>query len=300
MSATGLAGEAEATGRPTRTLRLGLGETGAYWLLIAPALLLMLVFYIYPLASVLWISVTEPTPGLGNYAMLFTSASVQKVLVTTLRICVVTTAITLLLGYVLAYALVQASPKAMRWMLLGVLLPLWISVLVRAFAWVALLRRQGIINTALLDAGLIGEPLPLIWNESGITVGMVHYMLPLAVLPLLANMRDIDLRCVAAARGLGATRSQAFWRVFLPMSLPGVVGAGVLVFIFSLGFLVTPAILGGGKTLMIAEFITMQIQDLLRWGLGTMLAATLILFIFVVLMVLGRVVNLRRLFGAGG
>lgn len=299
MSATGLV-PAGVTGAPRAARRFGLGEKGAYWMLVAPALAMMLVFYIYPLTRVLWISVTDPVPGLDNYALLFTSASVQRVLMTTLRICVVTTAITLLLGYVVAYALVHASPRAQRWMLLGVLLPLWISVLVRAFSWVALLRRQGVVNTALMEAGLIDEPLPLIWNEFGITIGMVHYMLPLAILPIAANMRDIDRRCVAAARGLGATRGQAFRRVFLPLSMPGVIGAGVLVFIFSLGFLVTPAILGGGRTLMVAEFISMQILDLVRWGVGTMLATTLIVFIFLLLAILARVVDLRRLFGSGG
>jgi putative spermidine/putrescine transport system permease protein len=275
-----------------------LGEAGIYWVLVLPALLMLLGFYLFPLARVLLVSVTEPRLGLGNYALLFTSASIHRVLLTTLRICLLTTGITLLLGYVVAYVMAQAGPRAQRWMMLGILLPLWISVLVRAFAWVTLLRRQGVINTALADAGLISEPLPLIWNELGITIGMVHYMLPFAVLPLLTGMRGIDRRCLAAARGLGASRMQGFLRVFLPLSLPGVVGAGILVFIFSLGFLVTPAILGGGRTLMIAEYISVQILDVVQWGIGTMLATTLIVFIFTLLAVLSRLVNQRRLVGA--
>lgn len=275
-----------------------MGEAGIYWVLVLPALLMLLGFYLFPLARVLLVSVTEPRLGLGNYVLLFTNASIHRVLLTTLRICLLTTGITLLLGYVVAYVMAQAGPRAQRWMMLGILLPLWISVLVRAFAWVTLLRRQGVINTALTDAGLISDPLPLIWNELGITIGMVHYMLPFAVLPLLTGMRGIDRRCLAAARGLGASRMQGFLRVFLPLSLPGVVGAGILVFIFSLGFLVTPAILGGGRTLMIAEYISVQILDVVQWGIGTMLATTLIVFIFALLAVLSRVVNLRRLFGA--
>ncbi len=153
---------------------------------------------------------------------------------------------------------------------------MWISALVRAFAWVVLLRREGVFNSALLSLGLIDRPLALIWNELGVVIGMVHYMLPYAVLPLYANMRDIDQRCIAAARGLGASRRQTFLRVFLPLSVPGIVGAGILVFVYSLGFFVTPAILGGGKTLMIAEFIRLQIVEILRWGTGTMLATVLI------------------------
>ena len=124
---------------------------------------------------------------------------------TTLRIGLATTAVALLLGYALAYVIALASPRAQRWWLLCVLLPMWISVLVRAFAWVTLLRRQGLVNQGLLAAGIIDAPLPLVWNEFGIIVGMVHYMVPYAVLPMLASMREIDPRLLAAARGLGAS-----------------------------------------------------------------------------------------------
>jgi putative spermidine/putrescine transport system permease protein len=275
------------------------GRPDSYWIMVAPAVALIAIFYLYPLATVLMVSVTEPRPGLGNYALLLTSAPIHKVLATTLRICAITTAVALLLGYVVAYALIHARPRAQRWIFLGVVLPLWISVLVRAFAWVTLLRREGVVNSLLIRGGIVDAPLELLWNEFAICVGMVHYMLPYAVLPLYAGMRDIDRRLIAAARGLGATRGQAFRRVFLPLSLPGLVGAGVLVFIFSLGFFVTPAILGGGKTLMIAEYIRLQIADLLRWGVGTMLSATLIVAVLLMLWLLDRVVDLRKLFGAG-
>jgi len=268
------------------------------WLLIAPALLLVGVIYFLPLARVLAISVMEPEPGLGNYALLFTSAPIQRVLGTTLRTCVFTTSITLVLAYVVAYVLTHAKPTAQRLMMLGVLLPLWMSVLVRAFAWVTLLRRQGLVNNALIGMGAIDEPLALMWNEIGVTIGMVHYMLPLGILPLWAAMRDIDGRVLAASRGLGASATQTFLRVFLPLSLPGVIGSGLLVFIFSLGFFVTPAILGGGKTIMIAEYINVQVHESLRWGVGTMLATTLVATILGLMLALSRIVDLRTLFGA--
>jgi len=272
---------------------------GGWWLLIAPAFLLMTAFYVAPIAGVLAISFTEPQPGLGNYERLFTSESVQRVILTTLRICALTTVIALVLGYALSYRIALASPRARRWWILAVLVPLWISVLVRAFAWVTLLRRQGLVNQTLMDAGLIAEPLPLVWNEFGIVVGMVHYMVPYAVLPMLASMREIDPRLLAAARGLGASRGTVFTQIFLPLSLPGLIAAGVLVFIFSLGFYITPAILGGGKTLMVAEWIGLQILDLIRWGLGTMMATVLVVAILLTLAVFSRVVDLRRVFGSG-
>lgn len=270
-----------------------------WWLLILPAFALLAVFYIAPIVQVLTISVTEPSLGFGNYQRILTSGAVQRVIMTTLRICLITTVLALLLGYAIAYAITLATPRARGWWILAVLVPLWISVLVRAFAWVTLLRRQGLINNTLINAGVITDPLPLVWNEFGIVVGMVHYMVPFAVLPMLASMREIDPRLLAAARGLGASRGEVFRRVFLPLSLPGVIAACVLVFIFTLGFYITPAILGGGKTLMVAEWISLQILDLIRWGLGTMMATVLVLAILVTLAVFSRVVDLRRIFGAG-
>ena len=269
-----------------------------WWALLLPAFLLMTVLYVAPILQVLAISVTEPTLGTQNYDRLLSNAGVQRVVWTTLRIGLLTTALALLLGYALAYVIALARPAAQRWWLLGVLLPLWISVLVRAFAWVTLLRRQGLMNQGLQAMGLIDAPLQLVWNEFGVVVGMVHYMVPYAVLPMLASMREIEPRLLVAARGLGATRLTVFRRVFLPLSLPGVVASAVLVFIFSLGFYITPAILGGGKTLMAAEWIKLQILDLVRWGMGAMLATVLVAAILATLAVFSRVVDLRRLFGA--
>jgi putative spermidine/putrescine transport system permease protein len=280
-------------GRPALPRDLG------WWALLLPAFLLMTVFYVVPILQVLTISFTEPTTGFGNYERLFTTYAVQRVIFTTLRICLITTGIALLLGYALSYVIALATPRAQRWWLLGVLVPLWISVLVRAFAWVTLLRRQGLVNESLLGLGVIDEPLKLVWNEFGIVIGMVHYMVPYAVLPMLASMREIDPRLLAAARGLGASRFTVFRRVFLPLSSPGLAAAGVLVFIFSLGFYITPAILGGGKTLMAAEWIKLQILDIVRWGMGTMLATVLVVAILTTLAVFARVVDLKRIFGAG-
>ena len=274
--------------------------TFGWWLLILPAFLLLIGFYVAPIVKVLLISVTDPEPGLQNYERLFTSASVQRVIATTLRICLITTVLALLLGYALAYAITKGSAQTKRWWLLAVLVPLWISVLVRAFAWVTLLRRQGLVNNALMELGVIQEPLQLVWNELGIIIGMVHYMVPFAVLPMLASMQEIDPRLLAAARGLGASRREVFLNIFLPLSKPGVIAAAVLVFIFSLGFYITPAILGGGKTLMVAEWISLQILDLIRWGLGTMMAAVLVFAILATLAIFSRLVDLKRVFGMGG
>ncbi|HSI00336.1 MAG TPA: ABC transporter permease [Reyranella sp.] len=271
---------------------------GIYWLIVLPAVLMLLVLYLVPLGQVLLTSVTDPKPGLQNYGLLFTSSSVQKSLLTTIRIAAITTLFALLLGYVVAYAMRAASSRSQRLMLVLVLLPFWISVLVRSFAWIALLGTQGPLNAALVAWGLVDEPIALVRNETGVLIGMIHVMVPYAVLTLYANMRGIDAGLVAAARSLGASRFQAFRLVFLPLTAPGLIGAGLLVFILSLGFYITPALLGGGKVLMIAEYVAVQINDTLRWGLGTMLAATLMIAVLGVLWALSRVVDVRRLFGA--
>ena len=175
----------------------------AYWLILLPAVLMLVALYLVPLADVLLTSVTDPRPGLDNYALLFTSASVQRTLITTLRIAAITTVSALLLGYLVAYAMRAATSRRQRIMLFCVLLPFWISVLVRSFAWLTLLGSQGVLNDLLIDAGLIDEPLALVRNETGVLIGMVHVMLPYAILTLYANMLGIDTGLVAAARSLG-------------------------------------------------------------------------------------------------
>ncbi|MEO8751260.1 MAG: ABC transporter permease [Casimicrobiaceae bacterium] len=258
----------------------------------------MLVVYFTPLLRVLWISVMEPKVGLGNYALLVSDPAVQRVLMTTFRISLTTTVISVVIAYVIAYSVTHAEPRLRRLMLLFVLLPFWVSVLVRACAWVTLLGRQGLVNKALIGLGVIDEPLTMMFNELGVNIGMVHYMVPVATLTLYANMSGLDRRLTSAARGLGASPRQAFLRVFLPLGLPGVAAASTLVFVFSMGFYVTPALLGGGKTLMAAQYITILINDTVQWGMATMMATTLLFAIFGLLGVLASCFDVRRLFGA--
>ncbi len=269
-----------------------------YWLIVAPAIVMLVLFYFVPLGQVLLTSVTDPKPGLGNYALLFTSAAIHKTLLTTVRIAAITTGLALVLGYAVAYAMRAATSQRQRLMLFCVLLPFWISVLVRSFAWLTILGPQGPINAGLMGLGLVDEPIALSRNETGVLIAMVHVMLPYAILTLYANMRGIDVGLVSAARSLGASRFQAFRMVFLPLTRPGLIGAASLVFILSLGFYVTPAILGGGKVMMVAQYTAFQINETMRWGLGTMLAAALMIAVLGTLWALSRVIDVKRLFSA--
>jgi putative spermidine/putrescine transport system permease protein len=271
-----------------------------YWLLVLPFLAVVVVLYLGPIANILWLSVTDPKPGLGNYAKVFESDSLVRIIMTTLRTCVITTIVSVALGYLVAYTVVHALAREKAWMLTFVLLSFWISVLVRTFAWIMLLGNNGVMNNALSDIGLINEPIAFMRNELGVLIGMVQYMVPYAVLPLLANMQGLDPRVMQASRSLGASGLQTFLRVYLPLTKPGIIAAALLVFIISLGFYVTPAILGGGKVLMIAEYISVQILVTLRWGTAAMLAALMLGGVLVLLAIMNRFMNLGTIFGGAG
>jgi putative spermidine/putrescine transport system permease protein len=244
--------------------------------LAAPAVLLLVAVFAVPIGLVLSISVTEPGLGLANYALLVSSPGVRAVLGKTFQIAATVTVLAVAFGYVFAFAMAQVESTARTILLSCVLVPLWASVLIRAFAWVTLLRTNGLVNQAALALGLLDAPLPLMRNDLGVVIGMVHVMLPLATLPIYSVMQAIDRRLVPAARSLGASEGRALLAVFVPLSLPGVAAAAVLVFVTALGFFITPAVLGGGKTVMAAEYINLQITATLRWGLGAMMATVLL------------------------
>jgi putative spermidine/putrescine transport system permease protein len=255
----------------------------------APAVLLIVGFFLLPLLRIFALSVTEPTPGFGNYAHLVNDAGLRNIMLITLRICILTSVVAGLLGYIVAYTLVHSSERLRDVMFFFILVPLWLSGLVRAFAWIMILRRDGLINVAVQWLGLSQGPLPIGYNEFAVVVAMVHYMLPYAILPLYANMRDIDRQLIRAARGLGATRGYAFRRIFFPLSVPGLFSALTLVFIMSLGFYVLPLLISGGRVSMIAEYIAVNVLDTSNWGLGSMLAVTLLVLVFALYAISRRV-----------
>ncbi|CDX36135.1 Opine/polyamine ABC transporter, permease protein [Mesorhizobium sp. ORS 3359] len=267
--------------------------------LTVPAALLTICLYVVPILQVLALSFTEPTFGLGNYVEMFGSAAIGRVVRTTMIVSAVTTVLTIVMSYAVAFALVHMRPAARRVALFMVMVPFWVSVLVRAFAWITILRRNGVLNSALVGSGAIAEPLELVYNQFGVIVGMVHYMMPFAILLLYANLSEIDPRIIQAARSLGARPVTIFTRVWLPLSLPGLAIASLFIVIFSLGFLVTPAILGAGRVLMVAEYISVQISSTLRWGVATALSTTLLLVVGLLVAVAARSPALRAAFEGG-
>ncbi len=267
------------------------------WLIIAPLLAMVALLYLGPILNILWLSITDPTPGLGNYAKLGESDALVRILWTTLRICLITTVFSVVMGYSIAYAMIHCHERQKNYMLTLLLVSFWISILVRTFAWLMLLGRRGLVNVTLEDIGLIAEPIAFMRNELGVLIGMVHYMIPYAVLPLLVSMQAMDKRVLDASRNLGATGRQTFWRIYLPLTLPGIVASTLLVFIFSLGFYVTPAVLGGGKVLMVAEYISVQLLVTLQWGTAAMLAALMLFGVLAMLWIMSRFMKLSTVFG---
>ncbi|MGV8986967.1 MAG: ABC transporter permease [Cypionkella sp.] len=237
------------------------------WLL-APLLGFMLCVYLLPFLGVAEWSVTLPEPGLGQYRTALTDPLVLSVFVRTIRVCLIVTLVTVCAAYMITLLWVRGSPGQRLLVEFCILVPFWISVLTRAFGWLALLSTKGILNTWLQTLGILSEPLTMVRNEFGVVVGMVHFLIPFAAFPLASAMRTVDERVLLAARGMGAGRTRVFAQVFVPMTAPGIIGAALVVFVFALGFFVTPAILGGGRSVMAAELIYLRIFQSPNWGLG--------------------------------
>ena len=278
----------ESLVEPAQIARPLLPKNAAYWFMVLLPAGFLAGLYLTPVISVMVRSVTEPVIGFGNYSVILENTAIQTVLGKTAYICAVTTALTLLFGYVTAYAMSQVPQREQRLMFILVILSFWISVLIRTFAWIAVLQPRGLLNEALIGLGLIDDPLRLIRNDIGVIIGMVHYMLPYAILPLFANMQTIDRSLVPAARALGASPRRAFFTVFFPLSLPGLAGAAILVLIFASGFYITPALLGGGKVVMVAEYISVQMSETLKWGLATSLATCLMVVVLALTVLMSR------------
>ena len=244
---------------------------------LAPALLLLTVFFVAPVLGLLLRSFTDPHPGLAKYAEVFGSTTYLRVFANTFLVAGLVTAATLALAFPTAWFLAVA-PRAWASLLFAVVvLSMWTNLLTRTYAWMVLLQRTGVINKTLMSLGLISAPLPLINNLVGVTIGMTYIMLPFMVLPLRGAMLSLDPNILRAASLCGATRAQIFLRIFLPLLRSGV-GAGVMmVFVMSLGYFVTPSLLGGTANMMLAELIAQLVQSLLNWGLAG--AASVVLLV---------------------
>ena len=273
------------------------------WALLAiPPIAFLVAFFLVPLVVVSLRSITDfPKPtadAFANYGRFFASSANVHVLENTFWVAALSTIVCLALGYPYAYLMNMVRPRVAGLLLIAVLLPFWSSLLVRTYAWQVILRDTGIINTFLLDTKVIAEPIPLIRTTLGVLLGMSQILLPFMVLPIYAVMRRIDPEYTRAAANLGAPPFAAFRRVFLPLSLPGVLAGSLLVFVLALGFYITPALLGSPKDTMISQFIASAVQQRLDWGIGSTMAVILMGLTLAVLFIASRFIRLRDAFGS--
>lgn len=265
------------------------------WALLAPATLFLLLAFAQPVARMIARSAFDPTFTLAHYRFLLEAPVYSVVFLRTLRIALEVSALCLLLGYPVAFVLTRVSPGMRNVLILLVLFPLWTSILVRTFAWMALLGRNGVVNKMLLALGLVEAPLRLIHNHTGVLIGMVHVLLPFMILPLFSVMVRIPGDLLEAAAGLGASGFQVFRRVFLPLSLPGVHAGTLLVFISGLGFFVTPALLGGRTETMIAMAIETYVVQFVNWGAAAAMAFALLAITVGIVLAFNRFVGFERI-----
>jgi len=235
---------------------------------VSPGFLFLAIIFVLPVLGLFLRGVTEPVLGLQNYTELLGDGTFIRILGNTFLVALLVTVFSVLLGFPLAWLITVASSRISRLMMAIVLLSMWTSLLARTYAWLVLLQDTGVINKLLVASGLVNHPIALVDNMTGIVIGMTYIMIPFIVLPLQTSMAAIDNTVLQAASVCGARAPTVFLRVFMPLVLPGLMAGGTMVFVMSLGYYVTPALLGGARNMMLAEYIVQQVQMYLNWGVG--------------------------------
>ena len=267
-------------------------------LLAAPFLLLIAVIFILPLATLLHESLFVPGPTIAHYARAFDEPVYLRVMLRTLWIAVLVTALALILAWPLAWVMSRSRGIVLALLAAAVLLPLWTSVLVRTYAWMVLLQRNGVINGLLQGAGIIDAPMQLLYTQGAVVLAMAHVLLPFMVLPILSALKGIPEDLSRAAQMLGASAWSTFREVIWPLALPGVTSGCLMVFLLALGFFVTPALIGGPRQMMIATLVSQQVREMLDWPFAGALVGLLLLFVLAITILFKRAVRLDRFVGS--
>ncbi len=273
------------------------------WMLLSlatPAFLAVVVIILIPVGWLFYLSFigNDGQLSLEHYRKMIEYKSYARVFVTTFEVSLLTTLLCILIGYPLAYFLAMLPQRLAGFFMLAVLLPFWTSLLVRTYAWLVMLQKKGILNDFAISAGIWETPIKLVHNMTGTLIGMAHIMLPFLVLPLYGSMRKIESDMMYAASNLGATPIQAFWKIYFPLSLSGMVAGSLIVFVLCLGFYVTPAVLGGGRVVMVATQITAILENQFNWGAASALGVVLLIVTIIILYSASRLLKLDvALFG---
>lgn len=267
-------------------------------LMAAPLVLLFVVLLVLPVGQLLLLSVySDGAFTLAKYRQLFASSVYVNVMLITLKISLWTTFLSVVAGYPVAYLVASLAKDRKAGWVFWVLLSFWTSFLVRAFAWVVMLGRNGVVNQLLTALGLQDSPTNLLYSMGAVVVGMVHALMPLAVLTMLSVMDNIDRNLPRAALTLGARPGTAFWRVYFPLSMPGVAAGAIMVFVTAIGFFIVPQLLGGRKEIMITQLIIEQVQQMMNWGFAGSISVLLLVVVLAVFALYDRLLGLSSMTG---
>lgn len=263
------------------------------WVLLGlslPAIFVIALVVILPVGWLFYLSFVDGQGSfsLEHYQKMVEYKSYARVFVATFKVSALTTLICVVLGYPIAYFLAALPNRWSGIFMLAVLLPFWTSLLVRTYAWLVLLQRKGLLNDLAIQIGLWDSPVKLVHNMTGTLIGMAHIMLPFLVLPLYGAMKKIEPDMMQAASNLGASPVRAFGSIYLPLSISGLAAGSLIVFVLCLGFYVTPAVLGGGRVVMVATQITAILEHQFDWGAASALGVVLLLATVLVLYLAGR------------
>jgi putative spermidine/putrescine transport system permease protein len=267
---------------------------------LLPALIMLALIFLLP---IVWFFVRtllidmQPSALPGLFAQVLNSRPMQIALVTTLWISLLVTAVTLLLGYPIAFYLANSRGLRFSLVVFCVIVPYFTSVIVRTYAWMVLLGRNGVVNQVLLATGITTHPLALLYNVFGVVVGMTYVLLPYMVLTLYAAMKGIDPNLLRAARALGAGRFYVFRRVYLPLSWPGIVSGSLIVLILSIGYFITPALMGGPGDVMVAMLVERAIEILIDWPGAAIMSLVLLAATLALYAVYGRLADVKLMLG---
>ncbi len=263
------------------------------WIMIVMPVAFILITTFIPMINLFKLSVVDENGFTLKYlSQVFTEQIYLQVIFLTLKIAFLVTISCLLLSYPVSYFIIKLkSPTLKKIILQLIMIPFWISLLVRTFSWIVVLQDQGVINSILKSMGLISKPIPMVYNTTGVLIGMTHVLLPYMILNVYSTMEGIDRNLVQVAQVMGAKPTRAFWEIFFPLSVPGILSGSMLVFILALGYFITPALLGGAHDMTISMLIQNNISNTLNWSLASALA--LVLFL-ITLVLLGGLLFLMR------
>lgn len=271
------------------------------WGYLLPLVVFILLAFDLPVVRMLLVSFDNPANRLRAFSELFATPIYLQIVLVTLEVALATAVLAGLLGYILAYWIYTIRSARLRMLLLGTVgMTFWISILARVYAWIVLLGNNGVVNRVLLDMQIIDAPVSMIYNELGILIGTVNVLLPIAVLPLYAAMNNVDVRLMSAARSLGASELRIFWQIFFPLTVPALAAGSMLVFILTLGFFVTPAILGGNRVPMVATVLDSLINVVSDWQLAAALSSILLLVTLLFYVIYKKLLDLSSAQSRGG